>query len=47
MELNYQVIIDSIASIMLVACPIGIALLVSEKLINIFYSFLFGKRVNL
>lgn len=47
MTIDYQVIVNRIGDILLISAPIGIALGIASKLVNIFYSFLFGRRVNL
>jgi hypothetical protein len=44
---DYQVIIDVIASTSLVAIPIAIAIALSEKFINLFVGFVHGGKVNL
>lgn len=46
MELNYQVVIDLVTNMMLVAFPIALIFMICQKLIGIFVSFVFGKEVT-
>ncbi len=43
---NYQIIVDSVASMMLVGFPIILILDIAKKLIDIFICFVTGKRVD-
>ena len=46
MSPNYQIIVDSVASMLLVGFPIILILDIAKKLINIFLCFLTGNRVD-
>lgn len=46
MSPNYQIIVDSVASMLLVGFPIILILDIAKKLINIFLCFVTGKRVD-
>lgn len=46
MEVNYQIIVDLLANIMLVAFPIALVFMIAQKLTGIVISFIFGKEVT-
>lgn len=46
MNIDYQVIVNTISSLMLVAFPIALIFMIVQKLIGIFVSFVFGKDVT-
>ncbi len=46
MELNYQVVIDLVTNMMLVAFPIALIFMICQKTIGIFVSFVFGKEIT-
>lgn len=46
MELNYQVVIDLVSNMMLVAFPIALIFMIVQKVIGIFVSFVFGKEIT-
>ena len=46
MELNYQVVIDLVSNIMLVAFPIALIFMIVQKVVGIFVSFVFGKEIT-
>lgn len=46
MELNYQVVIDLVSNMMLIAFPIGLVFMIVQKVIGIFVSFVFGKEIS-
>ena len=43
---NYQVIIDLLANVMLVAFPIALIFMICQKIIGVFISFVFNKEVT-
>lgn len=43
---NYQIIIDSVATMLVIGFPIILILDIASTLINIFCSFVTGKRVD-
>lgn len=43
---NYQVIVDSVATMLVIGFPIILILDIAKKLINVFLGFLSGKRVD-
>lgn len=48
MEVDYQVVVNLYTTLMLIGFPIGLVMLIAEKLIYIFQDFVLGKkRVNL
>lgn len=46
MELNYQVVIDLVSNIMLIAFPIALIFMIVQKVVGIFISFVFGKEIT-
>ena len=46
MELNYQVVIDLVSNMMLIAFPIALVFMIIQKVIGIFVSFVFGKEIT-
>lgn len=46
MELNYQIVIDLVTNMMLVAFPIALIFMICQKVVAIFISFVFGKEVT-
>lgn len=46
MELNYQIVIDSVSNMMLIAFPIALIFMIVQKVIGIFVSFVFGKEIT-
>lgn len=46
MELNYQIVIDLVSNMMLIAFPIALIFMIVQKVIGIFVSFVFGKEIN-
>lgn len=46
MELNYQVVIDLVSNMMLIAFPIALIFMVVQKVVGIFISFVFGKEIT-
>lgn len=46
MELNYQTVIDLVTNMMLVAFPIALIFMISQKIIGMFVSFVFGKEIT-
>lgn len=48
MSLNYQQIIDAVAMVVTYSLPIGLIFGITEKLVNMFLSFAFGKeKINI
>lgn len=46
MELNYQIVIDLVSNMMLVAFPIALIFMIVQKVVGIFVSFVFGKEIT-
>lgn len=46
MELNYQVVIDLLSNMMLIAFPIALIFMIIQKVVGIFISFVFGKEIT-
>lgn len=46
MELNYQIVIDLVSNMMLIAFPIALIFMIVQKVIGIFVSFVFGKEIS-
>ena len=46
MELNYQIVIDLVSNMMLIAFPIALIFMIVQKSIGIFVSFVFGKEIT-
>lgn len=46
MELNYQIVIDLVSNIMLIAFPIALIFMIVQKVVGIFISFVFGKEIT-
>ncbi len=46
MVLNYQIVVDLMCSIMLIAFPIALVFMIAQKIIGIFISFVFGREVT-
>ena len=47
MSVDYQVVVNMYSAIFMVAMPIGLTMLIGEKLLHIFQDFVLGKRVKL
>jgi len=43
---NYQIIVDSVAAMLLIGFPIILILDIAKKLVNTFLGFITGKRVD-
>lgn len=43
---NYQIIVDMLANVMIVAFPIALIFMICQKLIGLFVSFVFGKEIT-
>lgn len=46
MQVNYQVIVDTVSSMLLIGFPIILILSIAKTLVNFFLSFVSGKRVD-
>lgn len=46
MELNYQCVLELITSCMALAFPIALVFMITQKVVGIFVSFVFGKEVD-
>lgn len=46
MQVDYQVIINMYASVFALGFPIGLIMLIGEKLVFMFQDFVLGKRVK-
>lgn len=46
MELNYQIVIDLVSNMMIIAFPIALIFMIVQKVVGIFISFVFGKEIN-
>lgn len=46
MEIDYQVVVNLVASIMLVSFPIALIFMICQKLVGIFVAFVFGKEIS-
>ena len=46
MELNYQIVIDLVSNMMLIAFQIALIFMIVQKVIGIFVSFVFGKEIT-
>ncbi len=46
MEVNYQIVVDLVCNLMLVAFPIALIFMIVQKTVGIFVSFVFGKEVT-
>ena len=46
MELNYQIVIDLVSNMMLIAFPIALIFMIVQKVTGIFVSFVFGKEIT-
>lgn len=46
MQVNYQIIVDSVATMLVIGFPIILILSIAKILINFFLDFVTGKRVN-
>lgn len=46
MSVDYQVVVNMYTAIFAVAMPIGLVMLVGEKLLHIFQDFVLGRRVK-
>ena len=44
---DYQVVVDLFTSITIISFPIGLIILIAEKIVSIFLKFVFGKEVTL
>lgn len=47
MEIDYQIIVNLISNIGIIVFPIALIFVICEKLIDLFLSFISGKRVKL
>lgn len=47
MSVNYQIIVDMIANIGIVVFPIAIIFCISDKIVDLFLSFVANRRVKL
>lgn len=47
MTIDYQVLIDAYTQLTLFAFPLGVIMLLCEKLIGIVQRFIFGKEIRL
>lgn len=43
---DYQIIVNTVASVLLVSFPISLCFMIGQKLVSIFTSFVFGKEIN-
>lgn len=46
MEIDYQVVVNLVTSIMLVSFPIALIFMICQKLVGIFVAFVFGKEIS-
>ena len=46
MTVDYQIVVDLVTNIMLVAFPIALIFMICQKITGIFISFVFGKEIN-
>ncbi len=46
MALNYQVVVNLVCSIMMIAFPIALVFMIAQKITGIFISFVFGREVT-
>ncbi len=46
MELNYQCVLELVTNCMTLAFPIALIFMISQKVVGIFVSFVFGKEVD-
>lgn len=46
MNIDYQSLVDTLTSLMMVAFPIALIFMIVQKIIGIFVSFVFGKDVT-
>ena len=46
MELNYQVVIDLVSNMMLIAFPFALIFMIVQNVFGIFVSFVFGKEIT-
>lgn len=46
MTIDYQVIVNLCANIMLVAFPIALIFMIVQKITSIFVAFIFGKEIT-
>jgi len=44
--LDYQIVINTVATILLVSFPIALIFMIFQKLVQIFISFVFGKEIS-
>lgn len=47
MNINYQIIVDMIANLGIIVFPIALILCLCERIVDIFLTFVSGKRVRL
>lgn len=46
MTVDYQIVVDLVCNIMLIAFPIGLIFMFCQKVIGIFVAFVFGKEIS-
>lgn len=46
-NIDYSLIITMLSNVMLVSFPIALLFMIVSKIVNIFTSFVFGKKVDL
>lgn len=46
MELNYQIVINLVSQMMLIAFPIALVFMITQKVAGIFISGVFGKDIS-
>ena len=46
MTVDYQIVVDLVTNIMLVAFPIALIFMICQKITGIFISFVLGKEIN-
>lgn len=47
MAIDLQAIIDLYTKITIIALPLGLVILITEKIVDMFISFIFGKKVGI
>lgn len=47
MEVNLQVVVDTVSQMFIIAFPFSLVLSIAVKVTNFFMSFVFGKEVKL
>ena len=46
-NLNYSILIPMLGNIIMISFPIALVLMIVKELVNIFTSFVFGRKVDL